>query len=591
MVRHDRVRAADRRPLRQHGPQPVPRTRRVERGLLVVPLVPAGRTAAARVPVPGEQRLQPRGVRQPERRLHVGHVRPDHRLLGRRRLDRTRSTSSGSFSSAFGSSSKRAATRTSCAEPGAARVHRARFSDARAARSGMLSRMPVLAELRLVDLRAVLARAVAVAAQPAHRRCRRSRSTRFRRRRATRVARAHTRRRRRAPPDAGGRRRARPRAARLGAVGRRARRYGRAQALAPRAFEWPYLDAVVLQRLARTRRGRRAARGARRVARLPAGARQARGGAARGRRARGEPAAVRGARREPAGAPAAHFGLGRIAAPRAGTPTRSRTSSGRSRCFPSSALPTTRSRASYRALGRARRRASARSSSTRGTARAGRRSTIRCSRGDRAARRCRARSCSAASSWRKPAISQGAIAAHEAALARDPTLAQAHANLINLYGRARNWAKAEEHYRAAVALGRQPRRRALRLRRAARDAGAMGGGRRGVPPRARVNPLHAQARNNLGQLLERQRQFEEAAARVPARGRGQPTFRLARFNLGRMLHRAGRSRRGDRRVREAAEPRDAETPRYLFALAHRARARRHARATALKWANEAKRWR
>src|SRR6185295_1453260 len=47
----------------------------------------------------------------------------------------------------------------------------------------------------------------------------------------------------------------------------------------------------------------------------------------------------------------------------------------------------------------------------------------------------------------------GAIAAHEAALARDPSIAQAHGNLISLYGNTRNWAKAEEHYRAVVALG------------------------------------------------------------------------------------------------------------------------------------------
>ena len=46
-----------------------------------------------------------------------------------------------------------------------------------------------------------------------------------------------------------------------------------------------------------------------------------------------------------------------------------------------------------------------------------------------------------------------AIAAHEAALAIDPSLAQAHANLIALYGRQRNFAKAEAHYRAVVALG------------------------------------------------------------------------------------------------------------------------------------------
>ena len=46
-----------------------------------------------------------------------------------------------------------------------------------------------------------------------------------------------------------------------------------------------------------------------------------------------------------------------------------------------------------------------------------------------------------------------AIAAHEAALARDPSLAQAHVNLLSLYGRAGDYAKAEAHYRAALASG------------------------------------------------------------------------------------------------------------------------------------------
>ena len=56
---------------------------------------------------------------------------------------------------------------------------------------------------------------------------------------------------------------------------------------------------------------------------------------------------------------------------------------------------------------------------------------------------------------------EGAIAAHEAALVLEPSLAEAHANLIALYGRARNFAKAEEHYRAVVAARRQPEHGAL----------------------------------------------------------------------------------------------------------------------------------
>ena len=80
---------------------------------------------------------------------------------------------------------------------------------------------------------------------------------------------------------------------------------------------------------------------------------------------------------------------------------------------------------------------------------------------------------------------------------------QAHANLISLYGNQRNWAKAEEHYRAVVALGVQPWRRALRLRRAPRHAGEVGSS----PPRptgrrSPINPRHARACNNLGQTLE-----------------------------------------------------------------------------------------
>jgi tetratricopeptide (TPR) repeat protein len=44
------------------------------------------------------------------------------------------------------------------------------------------------------------------------------------------------------------------------------------------------------------------------------------------------------------------------------------------------------------------------------------------------------------------------IREHEKALEDDPKLAQAHANLISLYGRLQQWDKAEEHYRATIAL-------------------------------------------------------------------------------------------------------------------------------------------
>ena len=181
----------------------------------------------------------------------------------------------------------------------------------------------------------------------------------------------------------------------------------------------------------------------------------------------------------------------------------------------------------------------------------------------------------------------GAIAAHEAALAIDPTIAQAHANLISLYGRQGNWAKAEEHYRAVVALG-------FNLGDAHYDYGVLLGLQERWADAAdayrqaiAINPRHAQAHNNLGQILERERRLEEAAAAYREACDSQPTFRLARFNLGRMLIALGRNDEAIGELAKLTEPRDAEAPRYLFALAT-AHVRAGHRDEGIKWATDAR---
>ena len=58
---------ADRRPLRQHRPQPVLRSWRVDDGPVDLPFLRSGRPAASRSAPPGQQHLQPPGVRQSER--------------------------------------------------------------------------------------------------------------------------------------------------------------------------------------------------------------------------------------------------------------------------------------------------------------------------------------------------------------------------------------------------------------------------------------------------------------------------------------------------------------------------------------------
>lgn len=190
----------------------------------------------------------------------------------------------------------------------------------------------------------------------------------------------------------------------------------------------------------------------------------------------------------------------------------------------------------------------------------------------------------------------GAIASHEAALtaasgasASSPaSAAQAHIELITLYGRMKDWPRAEEHYRAAVALGSELEAAhynyGVLLGLQDRRADAIAAYRRALE----INPLNPQARNNLGQLLERDRKYDEAAVEYQKVVEAMPTFRLARFNLGRMLIALGRSREAIVQLERLTEPRDAEAPRYLFALAT---AHMHAgqRDVGVKWANEAKR--
>jgi tetratricopeptide (TPR) repeat protein len=181
----------------------------------------------------------------------------------------------------------------------------------------------------------------------------------------------------------------------------------------------------------------------------------------------------------------------------------------------------------------------------------------------------------------------GAIAAHESALARDSSIVRVHVNLISLYGRMREWDKAEQHYRAAVTLG-------FNLDEAHYDYGVLLGLQGKWAPAGdayrqaiATNPRHAQAHNNLGEILERDRHLDEAAEEYRQAVDSQPAFRLARFNLGRMLIALGRQDEAIVELEPLTEPRDAEAPRYLFALAT-AHIRAGHRDEGIKWATDAR---
>jgi tetratricopeptide (TPR) repeat protein len=362
--------------------------------------------------------------------------------------------------------------------------------------------------------------------------------------------------------------------------------YRRAQALAPEAFEWHYLDAVVLQRQARPADAAARLEAATKAspAYLPAQIKLAESLLDAGKL--DESQRLFSALTNPDSAPAAAFGLGRIAAAQGRHEAAVEHFQRAIALFPEFGAAHYALALSYRALGR---RDEAQAALER-HGRFGPRwpavadpvlAAVTTLRDDPGALLQRGVKLADAGDV------DAAITAHEAALARDPSLAQAHANLISLYGRQRNFVKADEHYRAVVALG-------VNVADAHYDYGVLLGLQERWPEAAEaygrailLNPLHAEAHNNLGQILERTRQFAQAAAEYRQAVESRPALRVARFNLGRMLIALGRPDEAAGELQKLAEPRDAEAPRYLFALST-ALVRAGRKSEGLKWAGEAR---
>jgi tetratricopeptide (TPR) repeat protein len=342
--------------------------------------------------------------------------------------------------------------------------------------------------------------------------------------------------------------------------------YLRAQALAPRTFDWPYLDAVVLQRLVRHSDAAARLDDALLVnpAYLPARAKLAESLLEIGEVQRSREL-FEALARVPDAEPVAEIGLGRIAAAEGRHGEAIKHLERAIALFPELGAAHYALARSYRATGRPADAERALQQHARYGARwPGIDDPVLAS-------VTRLRDDARATLQRGVAQAEagdveGAIASHESALRQDPSLVQAHANLIALYGRARNWAKAEEQYHIAIKSG-------VSSADAHYDYGVVLGLQEQWDRAAdayrlamSVNPLHTQAHNNLGQILERSRQLEAAAAEYRRAVNAQPSFRLARFNLGRMLLFLGQPEQAVVEFEKLQQPVDAETPRYLFAL-------------------------
>jgi protein O-GlcNAc transferase len=179
------------------------------------------------------------------------------------------------------------------------------------------------------------------------------------------------------------------------------------------------------------------------------------------------------------------------------------------------------------------------------------------------------------------------ITEHERALEINPQLAQAHINLIQLYGRTNQPAKAEEHYRAALTLNPNLAEAhynfGVMLQEQKRPSEAAQAYRRAFE----ANPQMAPAHLNYGALLELQQQFDDAMAHYRIAVENDPSSRQAHFQLARMLIYKGDLQEAIKQLHQTLTPEDSETPRFAYALAA-AYARNGDRENGLKYARIAR---
>ncbi len=173
-----------------------------------------------------------------------------------------------------------------------------------------------------------------------------------------------------------------------------------------------------------------------------------------------------------------------------------------------------------------------------------------------------------------------AIREHEAALAIDPANVQVHVNLLSLYGRTGDSAKAKQHFEAATKLdpGRSD---------AWYDYGVLlfheqnlTEAQQAFQRALQINPGYAEAHTNLGVIHEQQGRLDQAADEFRAAIAAQPNYPLARFHLGRILVNQEKYEEAIQQLHRALTPEDEQTTAYLYALGAayaRAGDREHAR--------------
>ncbi len=159
-----------------------------------------------------------------------------------------------------------------------------------------------------------------------------------------------------------------------------------------------------------------------------------------------------------------------------------------------------------------------------------------------------------------------AIREHEIALASDPRNVQVHVNLISLYGRIGEPAKAKQHFEAATRLnpGRSDAwyNYGVLLFNETKFPEAETAYRRALE----INPYYAEAHNNLGVIAEQRGSLDDAASDFRRAIAERPDYPLARFHLGRILVSQEKYDEAIPHFRRCLEPESEQTPACLYAL-------------------------
>jgi protein O-mannosyl-transferase len=159
-----------------------------------------------------------------------------------------------------------------------------------------------------------------------------------------------------------------------------------------------------------------------------------------------------------------------------------------------------------------------------------------------------------------------AIAETEKALELNPSLVKAHLNLLILYGQVGNAGKAEEHFKAVIAVAPNEFPEAyynygvLLLKQQNFD-----GAEKAFRNDLALAPSNEAALSNLGYVLERRGKLPEAAQQFQKLIDLHPT-REAHFELGRILVNQQQYQDAIAQFKQILVPEDDKTPAYLYAL-------------------------